>query len=693
MMPSATGGKQQPSKKVLGDATNSKTISKQAVKCATSKKSKQKKKAQKNSRSNSSSNSNSNSSSRSNGTNTVNKAATSANSKQLDKQKEETKLRSYIQEFYESTQKSAAAFCKSKGVSYNKFNDQWTQSKLKTLKKAKNPPPSSEAMKQYDEWKKKTAENQRIQNIANASSKNKSTTGFVIPIDDQLNTEASPNRVITNTAAAAVAAASANIIDSTTSNNVTTNIAISGGSTENILDGDDDGLSVDNEPNPNETNDCDIQSGDSLEHLKKNTKTKKLSAKDMRDILLEFYVIKDETKLTTFMKNKNVLPHQKGIRNHWDSSKLNEMKAKSVCVKEAFKTYDKWLAVEKQKVAIKNKKNGSKSEAIPEEVKKLMYELIKYMAIIGQGLTRKVVEKMLKEALDEQNCFSRCTLDRFLAAYDLKCKSVKNIDPARIGQVTEEKRDALFHRLNTIVKLLNEIDPINCPWKTWKEVDSANKGNLDEMSSDQTQHREKIIMPEEILQRIFQMTYDGDKAKRHVSLVVFSRSDGKYKVGNIEGAPPPIIVHTKQEKKEKEKGPGAIDKRINLYEEDQSLTHVDEKYLEGLEGFEHLGLKVLTSNSGSMTKELFIAVAHHIIDNLAADQGIDGKYFFMLLDSHVSRWNPKALYLLMKNRVIPVFFPSHLSIVTQPQDNGVIYYLHSCFEEAAQIARLFETGS
>ena len=81
----------------------------------------------------------------------------------------------------------------------------------------------------------------------------------------------------------------------------------------------------------------------------------------------------------------------------------------------------------------------------------------------------------------------------------------------------------------------------------------------------------------------------------------------------------------------------------------------------------------------------------YYVKHLAPDQGPQGKYVFLLLDSHVSRWNPRALYILFKNRVIPIFFPSHLSIVCQPQDNGVIFFLHKCIKETSLLQRLYRS--
>ena len=69
------------------------------------------------------------------------------------------------------------------------------------------------------------------------------------------------------------------------------------------------------------------------------------------------------------------------------------------------------------------------------------------------------------------------------------------------------------------------------------------------------------------------------------------------------------------------------------------------------------------------------------------------QFSFLVADAHISRWNPKALVWLFQNRVIPYFFPSHLSIHVQPQDNGVICSLHNAINNAESSTRIIENHS
>jgi hypothetical protein len=433
----------------------------------------------------------------------------------------------------------------------------------------------------------------------------------------------------------------------------------------------------------------------------KQPPTKKLNNTEMKDILFEYYLRTDGTKLRTYIKEKRLLPNKKAITRHWKESKLDELKSKSEPLVSAIERYDCWHASEKEKNDNKNKINGSKEKALPVELEVFMREIILQLSICGQGIGKKALRVIFKEALsdftskddDGDGRFSRSTIDRFIANYDIQCKNVKNIDPAQVSQVTPENRDAFFFRLDQIIKLLHSIDDVNCPWKDWNEVAAEYKYNMDEMGSDPTKFRDLLLIPTEIMNRIFQVTPEGDRPSAHVSVAKFSRSDGKYKDkrAKIEGAPMPLVIHSVTSSKKKGKSAeSAIEKRIELYS-DQEEVPVKDKYMDGFEEHDDLGIKVCTTIGGSMTKELFLVAVIHFIENLPPTHGANGRYSFLLLDSHVSRWNPKALYYLFKHRVIPIFFPSHLSIVVQPQDNGVILFLHKCIEEAASIKRLFAT--
>jgi glutamine cyclotransferase len=80
---------------------------------------------------------------------------------------------------------------------------------------------------------------------------------------------------------------------------------------------------------------------------------------------------------------------------------------------------------------------------------------------------------------------------------------------------------------------------------------------------------------------------------------------------------------------------------LGLYEKQDTIPFDEDRFTQGLtEEDKNLGITIRSSTNGSMTKLLFLDAVLHYIKNLPSDQGADGKYAFLLLDSHVSGWNP-----------------------------------------------------
>ena len=572
------------------------------------------------------------------------------------KKLKETVWRKHILAFYKC-EIAQTTYCEGKYISIHPFRTRWEKSGLRDLKKRKAP--YSDAVTQYDFWFHQWRCDLRDKQVKNRSKIQ--PAGFVIHVEnaDESTVDDSPTTVVT--------------VDLT----------------EQDFEKDDNDV----------VNVVDVDVPPSVEEVeKKKPRTTKLEGEKMKELLTEYYLRPDGTKLLAFIREKDRVNNKNAISRHWKDSGLEQRKFRDEPLHSALKDYDAWCAIEKQKQTETNRSNASDKKALPVELEIFIRELIKQLALSGQGIGKKAVRQILREALidggdtgDGKASFSRSTLNRFFNNYKLECKNVKNIDPARIAQVTPENRDAFFFRLDQVVSLIHAIDPDNCKAQCWSEVHADLIYNMDELGTDPTKFRDVLLVPAEIKNRIFQSTPEGDRPSTHLSFAMFSCSNGKYKdqSANIEGAPMPMMIHSSPDGQD---GMSAIEKRLHLYEEQDTILFDEDRFNEGFTREDkNLGITVRSSPNGSMTKVLFLDAALHFIKNNPSDQGASGKYSFLLLDSHVSRWNPKALYLLFKNRIIPIFFPSHLSIVVQPQDNGVILFFHKCMEEASLISRLFKT--
>ena len=467
-----------------------------------------------------------------------------------------------------------------------------------------------------------------------------------------------------------------------------------------------------------------IESEEDLDNVEMKPRAKFLSLELKRNLICEFY--HSTLSLSKFMKNKGLERNRKSFQRTWNNSGLQELKDNSVPLTDALSKYDSFIQGANQKLAERNSKNASNQKLLPSEFESFISVLIEQMALIGKGLGRNKVKSLIEGCLreykigDSRTAFSQKTYERFLKKYDYTCKNVKNIDPARAAQVTPKNREMIFANLDSLVALTHEVDPQNCPWTRWEEVPARFKYNMDEMGTDPTQHRNKIVLPRWIVERLFQTTPQGnvvklfifeyfsetnicaanfllligDKMYSHITLVVFSRADGLYldTEENIDGCPMPMLIHTNPNMSSEAKTGRPL--RLDLYHEDENtMIELDPKYCEGISEANPLHITIRTHKSGSMNKNLFFDSMIHFTKQLPKDQGKDGRFCFLTMDAHVSRWHPKALVWLFENRVIPYFFPSHLSIHVQPQDGGVISKVHKCIDQSESRTRFMENSS
>ena len=182
----------------------------------------------------------------------------------------------------------------------------------------------------------------------------------------------------------------------------------------------------------------------------------------------------------------------------------------------------------------------------------------------------------------------------------------------------------------------------------------------------------------------------------HVSVCITSRSDGKIRqngrllrvscalflhtispgfyediVNGIEGAFSPVIIYANGSSKDKEKNICLQEQTTGV---SPKLAKIPPKYKAGLRS---PGIKVYTTRTGSMTREIFYFYAEHFIESLPANH----KPIILLLDGHSSRWSVSALRYFMKHNVFPFFLPSHTSIWSQTNDNGVNIRFHLAIEQ------------
>ena len=124
----------------------------------------------------------------------------------------------------------------------------------------------------------------------------------------------------------------------------------------------------------------------------------------------------------------------------------------------------------------------------------------------------------------------------------------------------------------------------------------------------------------------------------------------------------------------------------------------DPKYLSGLGNLDAdpndpketrnpMNFDVRVTPNGSMDKQRFLDWCQHFVTNLPSTQGKGKDPVSLLLDGQALRSNLTAMRYLKANNVFAFFLPSHTSIWSQPNDNGVNKRFHACVEEIARRMR------
>ena len=329
----------------------------------------------------------------------------------------ENEWRGYILSYYQERGKSVSKFLEERNITQrDMFDKRWKGSNLKNLKEQKVE--YIEAKKQYDswftEWKGNLSSRGRINSLTKHQSK------FAIYVDDDATFGPQPTLIEVGCDGDSVG--SGNISDD--------------GPLPTVVEDEGAGSSYGSDD-------------DGCRSRTKKKPQKQLSYIEMRELLIEYYLYEDDTREAPFMKSKNLFNRRKSFHRHWVDSRMKEMKDQGEPITKALESYDKWIESQKEVQNRANKRNGSVNKAIPEDIENFMRELIKQMALCGQGIGKKALTEFFTHALkdctnENDRTFSRSTLDRFIRNYHLECKTVKNIDPVRIAQVTPENRDAFF---------------------------------------------------------------------------------------------------------------------------------------------------------------------------------------------------------------------------------------------------------
>ena len=201
---------------------------------------------------------------------------------------------------------------------------------------------------------------------------------------------------------------------------------------------------------------------------------------------------------------------------------------------------------------------------------------------------------------------------------------------------------------------------------------------MDEVATNTYDHRRKVLGMVSGMGRVFKITPGGDgRMPFHVTLALTSCASGIYSIpiNGIDGAPPPMIIHACSSSPTKHDCLSKQSPTDVFYQNPSYSEGLCEPYSvmaeEGDVKKNPWGFLVRTAENGSMTQRTFYDFCMHFVKHLPKGQGKHGKPVILFLDGHSSCWDVSSLLYLMSNNIFPFLLPSHNSIWTQPNENGV----------------------
>ena len=166
---------------------------------------------------------------------------------------------------------------------------------------------------------------------------------------------------------------------------------------------------------------------------------------------------------------------------------------------------------------------------------KLLEQICVLLCDCGRGLEESELIQIMSDIknrnVDKRNHtkISYHCMQDFLKRNDGVCSRVNNaslLDPKRAEQANEETRDSMFAKLHNYIRLLHEMGLLK--ETSYSQIQPHRIYNMDEVGLDTTRRRAKLIANAATVNRIFQITPEGDgRMNTHVTIAVTSRADGK----------------------------------------------------------------------------------------------------------------------------------------------------------------------
>jgi hypothetical protein len=279
-----------------------------------------------------------------------------------------------------------------------------------------------------------------------------------------------------------------------------------------------------------ETVDLSRDAGEKVTHVPKCNKWKHA---DMKKHLLQFYALRSNS-LRKFHKDHLATTNipRNTFQRHWREINLKSLQEKNGDVGIAKAAVENYLArTDKNKsTRVAGAIESRRYLSVKEE--EALVHLALFLGTSGHGIDKgellAAVNAMINLDFDERERVEasektvRCVLERHPDL--MKLVNSGALDPARARKATKKTRNIAFAKLQAQTRGLHCQGKI--PWKDCRDIPPECIHNMDEVGSDPTKHRRKIVGDKQNVSRAFTITPEGDRMNGHVTVCVATRADG-----------------------------------------------------------------------------------------------------------------------------------------------------------------------
>jgi hypothetical protein len=271
--------------------------------------------------------------------------------------------------------------------------------------------------------------------------------------------------------------------------------------------------------------------------LRKVTTYCKWTGADMIKYQLKFYMSPKLSIKQFYKENKDSLAAsnipEKTFGTYWRESGLKDLQKSNTPVNTAQSIIEHHIAHVKMNAKKRISTAIESRRFLTEQEESGLVHLCLGWGKAGRGVDRdellQLVNGVINIGLDERErelATEKVVRDILERNPDLtKLVNAGSLDPLRAKKANVKTRDTVFCKLQAQTRGLYADGKI--PWKDYCDIPSSCIYNMDEVGTDTTKHRRKVIADKRNpFSRIFTITPEGDRMKGHITACITTRADG-----------------------------------------------------------------------------------------------------------------------------------------------------------------------